>query len=142
MSHSKLDYLHTLHQAGYRNTAQRQTVLDAVCNAGSHAPIGAIIQEARQLDPKLDQSTVYRALSLFVELGLVLSGMDENGERIYEIAGEQPHHHLVCRKCGATTTIAAEISELFFNELAAAHGYRVDMDHLIVYGGCPACRER
>lgn len=142
MSHTKLDYLNTLHQAGYRNTAQRQTVLDAVCNAGPHSPIGPIIQEARQLDPQLDQSTVYRALSLFVELGLVLSAMDENGERIYEIAREEPHHHLVCRKCGRTATIAPEISELFFNELAAAHDYRVDMDHLIVYGECASCRGR
>ena len=37
MSHQKIDLADLLHQKGYRMTAQRQMVLDAVCEADGHA---------------------------------------------------------------------------------------------------------
>lgn len=139
MSHNQLNYLQELHAAGYRVTAQRQAVLDAVCEAGSHAPIEKIILHARRLDPSLNASTVYRALAVFVETGLVLVAMD-HGRKVYEVANTQPHHHLRCRVCGSMVTLNAATTSGFFEQLTANYAYKIDMDHLVIDGICKECQ--
>jgi Fe2+ or Zn2+ uptake regulation protein len=140
MSHDQINYIATLHDSGYRMTTQRQVILDAICAADEHAPITKILFHARQIDPQLDPSTVYRAVALFVELGLVLVAMDEQGEKRYEVAKPHPHHHLHCRNCGQTLTLDSKLTDAYFRELESIHGYQIDMDHLFIEGLCPGCK--
>ncbi|MCW5874182.1 MAG: transcriptional repressor [Anaerolineales bacterium] len=139
MSHNQLNYLEELHAAGYRVTSQRQAVLDAVCAAGSHAPIEKILLHVSKLDPSLNASTVYRSLAVFVETGLVVMAMDQ-GRKVYEIANTQPHHHLRCRVCGSMVTLNAATTSSFFEQLASSYAYKIDMDHLVIDGICKSCQ--
>lgn len=139
MSHNQLNYIEELHAAGYRVTAQRQAVLDAVCAAGDHAPIEKIILHARKLDSGLNASTVYRAVALFVQVGLVLVAID-GSTKVYEVAKTQPHHYLRCRSCGRMVTLHEETTSGFFEGLAVTYGYKIDMDHLVIDGLCQNCQ--
>jgi Fe2+ or Zn2+ uptake regulation protein len=128
-----------LREAGYRVTEQREAILDAVCASGGHSTLKAIYLRAQEVLPSLDRSSVYRALKLFVDLGLVVAGLNSDGEAIYEIAQPQPHHHLICRVCGAEHEIAHDMIESLYTAIAARYAFQVTSDHLVLFGICAEC---
>lgn len=80
--------------AGYKLTAPRLAVLDALSSAGH-------LISARGLHKKIqevDLASVYRALNLFEELHLVDIEVIEK-EKFYCLA-DIPHHHIICERCG------------------------------------------
>ena len=89
-------------------TPQRQMVLDAVCEIGEHARPEQVYELVQQKSPAVHRATVYRTLKLLCELGLVADTVTAEGHLVYEIAGERPHHHLVCRCCGADVEFSDE----------------------------------
>ncbi len=140
MTHNELGWEETLWDAGYRVTRQRALVLDAVCAGDGHTAFGDIHLRVKQADASIDRSTVYRALRLFVDLGLVLSAETGGEETFYEVARPEPHHHLVCRVCGSEWEIDAAALQAMFDEVEARHGFAVATDHLVLFGACAMCR--
>ena len=139
MTHDALQWERVLWAAGHRVTQQRALILDAVCIAGGHTSLGDIYARVRRADRSIDRSTVYRALHLFVELGLVLAADTGSGETHYEIRKPEPHHHLVCRTCGAEQEIGDTALTAMFDQVAKQHGFQVETDHLVLFGQCAAC---
>lgn len=140
MTHDKLRWEETLSQAGHRVTRQRSLVLDAVCAGDGHTAFGDIYFRVQRMDPSIDRSTVYRALHLFVELGLVLPADTGGDETYYEVARPQPHHHLVCRECGRQWEISDAALKSMFAEVERQHSFQVATDHLVLFGQCSDCR--
>lgn len=142
MSHNKINYLEIFHRNGYRVTDQRQVILDAICEADGHTSVGEIYYRAKKLDNGINRSTIYRGLDVLVELGIVNVAEDVNGEKVYELVREQPHHHLICRTCGQDIEIENSVIEEFYQHLQTQYNYKVEMDHLIIFGVCPKCTNR
>lgn len=140
MTHDALRWEQILWDAGHRVTRQRALILDAVCTAGGHTPLGDIYLRVQQADRSIDRSTVYRALRLFVELGIVVAADTGDGEVYYEVAGLTPHHHLVCRRCGAESEIGAAALQAMIDEIAQRHRFLVETDHLVLFGLCAGCQ--
>lgn len=140
MSHNSTDYEEVMHAAGYRVTPQRVLILDAVCAAEGHTSLGDVYARARAADRSIDRSTVYRALKLFVELGLVVSADVGDGETYYEIAKPKRHHHLVCRRCGKEQEVEDVVMESLFQQVLDVYGFEADSDHLVLFGMCADCR--
>lgn len=140
MTHNQTDWHEVLWDAGYRVTRQRSAILDAVCDGGGHTTLGEIYARARRADRALDRSTVYRALALFVRLRIVVAADTGKGETTYEIARAQPHHHLVCRRCGGEQEIDDAALRLMVAQIDERHGFAVNTDHLVLFGLCAACR--
>jgi Fur family ferric uptake transcriptional regulator len=141
MAHSSLNYSRVLREAGYRVTDQREVILDAACAGGGHSTLKEIFVRAQRVIPSLDRSSVYRALKLFVELGLVVAGVNSDGEDIYEIAQAQPHHHLICRGCGGEHEIPHDVVEELYGAMLGRYRFRVTSDHLVLFGYCAACMD-
>ena len=140
MSHQELDLATTLHHQGHRMTPQRQMVLDAVCEIGDHARPEQIYELVRQKSPAVHRATVYRTLKLLCELGLVTDTVAAKGHLVYEIAGEQPHHHLICRHCGNDVEFLDEDYRAFLEALQGNTGFRIETTHITLSGLCPACQ--
>lgn len=140
MSHHESDYEGLLHQKGYRVTAQRLIVLDAVCEAGGHATFGEIFYRVKQADAAIDQSTVYRALDVWCEVGLVVSAEIGEKGKVYEIAGQSPHHHLVCQQCEAIQRLDNGVMQQLYNTIQYEYGFTVKADHLVISGICSQCQ--
>ncbi len=140
MSHYTRDFEGILRAAGYRVTPQRIQILDALCDEGGHTSLAAIYLRLQRIDPTIDKSTVYRALKLFVTLGLVVSADNGDGEVYYEIARVQPHHHLVCRQCGQQQEIDHDAIQLMAEAIYQQYGFQVNTDHLMLNGICAGCR--
>lgn len=140
MTHDSLQWEQVLWNAGHRVTRQRAHILDAVCAAEGHTTLSEIYLRLHKVDPSIDRSTVYRALRLFVELGLVLVAETGGGETYYEVAKLTPHHHLVCRSCGGEWDIGASALQTVFDDVFRQHGFQVETDHLVLFGNCASCR--
>jgi len=139
MSHYLTDYETMLHQRGFRVTHQRRMILDAVCEGDGHTTFDAIYARVQARCPTVSQATVYRALHFFVKMHLVVSA-DINGEQVYEIATSRHHHHLICRGCGWVGNLDdAHLRDLSAH-LLREHGFRADVDHLVITGLCPECQ--
>jgi len=139
MTHHTSDYLTLLRDRGFRVTPQRQMILDAICESGGHTTPEEIYERIHAKAPAINLATVYRTVAFLSELRLITE-MHVGGKTYYEIAGEAPHHHLVCRKCGHAEQIDhATIADLF-ERIAADQQFKVETDHLALVGLCKYCQ--
>ncbi len=130
-------HLQRLRSRGYRITPQRIAILEALSQARQHLSPGEVLRRARSTLPGLTEPTVYRTLDFLAGEGVILRTFF-NGSVMYELA--EPHHHLVCRSCGAVAEIDHSVLEALYARLRAETGYVVDDAHLTLTGFCPACR--
>ncbi len=142
MSHETMDYEGIMHRAGHRVTLQRVMILDAVCEGGGHTTLKQVFTRLQKMDDTIDRSSVYRALKLFVALGLVVSAETPAGEAVYEIPKPKPHHHLICRTCGREQEIGQEAMDGMFALVEQRYGFKVETDHLILHGICAECQNQ
>lgn len=141
MSHDMDAIAARLRRAGYRVTPQRQLILDALCRLGGHVTAEAIAADVRQIAPTVNQGTVYRALNFFCEQGIVCDARRRDGLTVYELAGHDPHHHLVCKVCGASHEVPDRLLRSLISEAQDAYDFHVEMDHVSFFGRCKECRE-
>jgi len=138
MSHHTFDYIDYIHQQGFRVTPQRQLILDAICEGHGHTSFEEICQRVQAKSSSVSLPTIYRNLSFLCEVRLVVSLQIDN-KPYYEIAGRQPHHHLICRECGKIENLEAEEIQGVFDEINAKHDFFVDVNHLGLEGLCTEC---
>jgi Fur family ferric uptake transcriptional regulator len=138
MSHDRLECAAQIREQGFRVTPQRLLLLDAICEGNGHTTFDEIYERVKSKAPGINQATVYRSLDFLCELRLVVSAEIE-GRTVYEIAGETPHHHLVCRKCGAVQDLADFHFEELWSHLLEEHGFKTDLDHMVLNGLCAGC---
>ena len=140
MSHYHTDYVQQIRDRGYRMTPQRQIVLDTVCEHGGHATASQIYESVNAQQPAINRATVYRILDFFCELQLVAKA-EIGGQTVFEVMGDSPHHHLICRQCDHVMSLP----DYHFTELAehllAEHGFEADLSHMAITGICAACRQ-
>ncbi len=141
MSHKEHDYAAMMRKRGFRVTPQRQLILDAICEAGGHTTPEEIYTRVQAKSSAINRATVYRTLDFLCEMRLVVAAHIGGGSMVYELAGEEPHHHLVCRSCGHAASIGHDIVQQWFDQVEHATAFAVDMDHLVLFGLCGACRE-
>ena len=139
MSHQNIDYVTLMHERGYRFTPQRQFILDAVCAGNGHTSVDEIFDRVHAKAPSLNRATVYRTLDFLRDMRLVVA-TEIDHQTLYEIAGETPHHHLVCRKCGSMQPLAHAAVMALFDQVDREQNFSVDMDHLTLLGLCQTCR--
>ncbi len=130
-----------LKRAGQRLTPQRMMVLSVLAEQGGHMTAEEIFDLVRLEYPYLNLSTVYRTLDLLVSLGLVVETDLGGGVRQFEVLGSEPHHHLICQRCGAAVEIADDVLEPLRRRLDEAYGFQARMDHFAIFGVCADCRD-
>lgn len=140
MTHNLLHWENVLKRSGHRVTRQRTVILDAICDRAGHVAFDDIYASVRERDRSVDRSTVYRALHLFIELGLVVEAKTGGSETLYEIRKVRPHHHLVCRECGAEREVSNATIQAMVDEIMREHRFHVATDHLMLVGVCERCR--
>ncbi len=140
MTHHLLNYAARLREHGMRLTPQREMILDAICAGGGHTTFDEIYARLHARAPAINQATVYRALKIFCDLGLVVAADLGDSKTMYEIASLTPHHHLVCRVCGRVETIDHAALSSLFAAFEREQQFTLDMNHLVLFGYCRRCR--
>lgn len=128
----------TLHQRGLRMTPQRQLVLDAVRELG-HATPEQVSRRVRGTAAPVNTTTVYRALDLLEQLGMVRRTHLGGSAPTYS-AEEHEHVHLACRRCGDVDEVPCELLGELAETLRERRGFALDAAHLALPGVCRTCR--
>ena len=139
MSHQRWNYAALMRERGFRVTPQRQLILDAICEGKGHTTPDEIYERVHIKTPVVNRATVYRNLDFLCEMRLVVAAQIGR-QMFYEIAGDTPHHHLVCRSCNKVDQIGDDVAKMLFNKIERDHHFFVDMDHLTLFGLCQKCR--
>ncbi|WP_061965331.1 Fur family transcriptional regulator [Demequina aurantiaca] len=124
-----------------RQTRQRAEILSALATAGDFRSAQQWHDVLRHESSTVGLATVYRALQSLAESGEVDAVVTDSGETLYRRceAGDEHHHHLRCRRCGAAEEIDVPDFEAWATQLAATHGYS-SIDHTVeITGLCGEC---
>jgi Fur family transcriptional regulator, ferric uptake regulator len=131
---------HLLGERGLRPTPQRMDVLAELLAESNDVTAQELHERLRRRGGGIGLATVYRALGVLVEHGIVevLSHLD--GERCYRICAEGHHHHLVCTGCHRVVELGSCELDPWLERVAATHGFRPTGHRLEVSGLCATCR--
>ncbi|HQR79794.1 MAG TPA: transcriptional repressor [Actinomycetota bacterium] len=124
-----------LREHGYRLTGQRRDVYQAVERLRHATP-----EQIAEAVSGVDTSTVYRALDVLVEVGLVTHTHIGHGPPTYHAVDPVPHLHLVCQSCGGLTSADIDLAAGFLATLLDTHGFAADLDYMALPGLCAQCR--
>ena len=94
-----------LDRAGYSITEPRRAVAEMVAERDSHFTAPELVLEAKRRRLGVGRATVFRALEVFEELGLVERLDLPSGEHAYVVCEPAHHHHVVCQRCGRGTDV-------------------------------------
>jgi Fur family ferric uptake transcriptional regulator len=131
-----------LKSAGLRMTSQRALILDIISQGHEHLDADEVYQLARQRQPNLSLSTVYRNLQLLKRLGLVKELHFDESHHHYEAKPSVEHHHLVCLDCGKVVEFGCALSQKMRQEIARKKGFKVTGVEVHMTGYCARCRRK
>ena len=132
-----------LSEAGFRNSAGRRAVVEAL--GAEHCAVSA-----RDLEERLRRGRPRRGRgrrstarsSSSTDLHLVTRVDVGDGTARYEPRhpGGEHHHHLICDTCGDVTPFEDEGLERAVRRLSQQVDFRVDEHDIVLHGACERCR--
>lgn len=130
-----------LRRRGRKATPQRLTIACALRHAGGHVTAGEIAEVVHGEHPTIDVSTVYRTLDMLCETRLATSTDMGTGDAVFEWAGgDEPHHHLICVRCGPVAELPHEYLDRMESSIERDFGFVPDLSHFAIFGVCTDCR--
>ncbi|HEX2907047.1 MAG TPA: transcriptional repressor [Phototrophicaceae bacterium] len=126
--------------AGERVTIQRQAVVDSLCELGGHQTAQAIQRHLQHKGLGIDEPTIYRILQRLKDLALVSQTDLGQSGIVYELLDAQPHHHLVCLRCGQVQDVDDTIMASLRQQLQQQQGFAARIDHMAIFGLCEGCQ--
>ncbi|MGE5858815.1 MAG: Fur family transcriptional regulator, partial [Solirubrobacterales bacterium] len=89
-------------------------------------------------------ASIYRALDLLHEMGLVQRVEFGEGTARYEpvVPGGEHHHHAVCDRCGRVTAFEDERLERQLEALAGRLRHSMSGHDIVIHGDCARCARK
>lgn len=134
-----MDPLDVLREHGVQVTAQRLAVLRAVAE-NPHSTAEAVTESVRSQIGAISRQSVYDALGVLVDKGIVRRIQPVGSPALYEDRVGDNHHHLVCRGCGRVVDVDCAVGAVPCLTPANAQGYQVDEAEVAYWGRCPDCQ--
>jgi len=123
-----------------KNTAARSKILDAVLAIDGHFEADQVLEHLCVSEKPVGKATVYRTLPLLVDCGVLKQVRFDANRAHYEVAfGEQPHDHMVCRRCGRILEFDADEVVSLRQRIAKRYHFHVLSHRLQLSGLCWEC---
>jgi Fur family peroxide stress response transcriptional regulator len=137
-SFAATDIRATMKREGLRITPQRFAVYANLLAREDHPTVEQILEDVNTDLPIASKASIYSALTILREVNLVREVLLDEGVTRYD-ANVNPHHHFVCRSCGAIHDIPWKSFNAFdlsqFSGKFTAESYEVT-----VKGLCTSCQ--
>jgi len=130
-----------LRGARRRVTSQRLLIHRALADLDRHVSAEEVLAAVSPGLPGISLPTVYANLELFEELGIVRRVSLGRGAARFDPRTE-PHHHLVCSRCGRLEDLDAAVDVGPALRAASGSGFAPSGAALVVTGLCAACAAR
>jgi Fe2+ or Zn2+ uptake regulation protein len=132
------ELLEALRARGQRATTQRIVLHRTLRELNRHVTADELLEATGERLPGVSLPTVYATLETFEQLGLVRRVPVTGGPTLYEPRTE-PHHHLVCQRCGAVEDLEAAVDVEPALRAARGRGWVPSSDGIVMSGLCGAC---
>ena len=130
-----------LRRDGYKLTAQRRAVIQAITSSQDHLTPATIYKKVRHDHPNIGLVTIYRTLEILAELQLICELHAGGTCRSYTISTPQHHHHLICSNCGTVIDFTGHDLVELEQGLSKESGFRIDGHLLEFFGLCQSCQK-
>jgi Fur family transcriptional regulator, ferric uptake regulator len=133
-----------LREAGHRAGGARKAVVELLARQSCCLSAQEIADELRGKGTDVGLASVYRALDLLHEMGLVQRvEIGDGGSRYEPIApGGEHHHHAVCDTCGRVTAFEDERLEQALERLAGRLHHSMSGHDIVIHGACDRCSRK
>lgn len=131
-----------LRERGHRLTLQREIILDAVESIHGHISVDDVFGRVHPRFPQVNVSTIYRTMELLEAAGLIGHMHFHDGATRWHRAGEVPHQHLVCERCGSELELDLGLTAPLVNEIRERYGFAANLSHFAITGLCGDCLAR
>jgi Fur family peroxide stress response transcriptional regulator len=134
-----------LRALGLRPTKARRLILDVLCESSNHLSTEEILDDLRRRGHHASPATLYQNLNRLVQEGLLVRFTGLDGLSRYD-ANLEPHHHLVCTRCGRIVDVGSDKTQLRRLVPLDLHNarplpkWRISGALIEFRGVCPICR--
>ncbi|MBQ4494724.1 MAG: transcriptional repressor [Selenomonadaceae bacterium] len=137
-----------LSAGGYKTTPQREEILKIFVENPElhHMSAEDVYSILREKDSEIGLATVYRALDLLSELGILMRVDFGDGCARYELNTTDPkvhhHHHLICLKCKKVIEFEEDLLDELEADIANKSGFQILNHEVKFFGYCSDCRAK
>ncbi len=122
-------------EKGVKLTTQRKVIASVLFSSDDHPDAEEIYKRSNIIDPKISLATVYRALSLFEDYGLIKRLEIHKGKSRYEqFDKSRQHYHLIDLDSGEIVEFQDPKLEAIYQRIAQELGYDLKDFKLELYG--------
>lgn len=123
----------------YRNTKQRQEILNLLVNSKSHPTADWIYQKLKKKIKNLSLGTVYRNLRILKEKSQIWELNFGSGLSRFDAIGHT-HYHFVCNGCENIYDIKIPPIRSLDDKVMQMTGFRILSHRLLFFGLCDICK--
>jgi Fur family peroxide stress response transcriptional regulator len=125
----------------YRNTTQRNRILEVVQSTNTHPTASWVYDEVRSVIPSISLGTVYRNLSVLEDQGFIQKISCGDAEDRYD-ATVMPHIHYYCNSCNSVSDVHDSRADERLHKLVSDLDANVSSHSLVCYGRCSKCETK
>jgi len=123
-----------------RATEPRRHIVQAIVEAPGHFDAETLRLRLKGRGRRLSRATIYRTLALLQGGGILRRVQLVEGTLHYELARpSDPHHHLVCRRCGSIQEVTDAALTRALAEAARKSAFSPEEFSLRIRGLCARC---
>ena len=121
-----------------KRSKQRELIYDNLCNRYDHPTAEMLFEDLRKIRTNLSLGTVYRNLSLLVEIGQIQKISTEYGPDRFD-GNAKPHLHFVCKNCGCVMDFPMEDDGELIMKASQSFAGTIESVNIQFVGICPDC---
>lgn len=120
-------------------TRGRKAILEVLTEADKSLGVESILKECKGKGVSINLSTVYRALEMFEDKGIVDKFIVNDGISSYKLKGKEHKHMLQCSICHKQVEVPCPMKQV--EEIVESEtGFVLTEHNLIMKGVCEQCR--
>lgn len=130
-----------LQRKSLKLTAQRRRIVEHILGMEkTHFGADDLVDQFRDDKPRVSKATVYRALGVLVEAGILEQHDFGESHKVFELSEGRDHHdHLMCTKCAKIIEFHSEEMEGLQDKVAAGLGFHPTHHSQKIFGICKDC---
>jgi Fe2+ or Zn2+ uptake regulation protein len=123
----------------YRNTKQRQQILDFLLKCESHPTADWIYRKLKKKSRNLSLGTVYRNLRILKEKGQIWELDFGTGLSRFDAVAHS-HYHFICSSCQKIYDLNIPPMKGLEDKVIQMTGFRILSHRLVFFGLCDICK--